>query len=160
MAHSNGKRFRFFLTGGVLLTALVVSVSIFAAKHRRDWYRESEQIALPPEMLPIQEKQLVLRQHGSGWQVCRVKRFVWQEQVLVLRKGSEVFDVVRAFEVADSNPLSHFAWLCVILEVTPRLFAAVDQVKVDEQLLKELEASDDVLIKAADVKPPEFLLLK
>ena len=78
----------------------------------------------------------------------------------MLRKSTEAPDVFRAFDLDGSNPLSYYAWLGVVLQVSPRLFSSADEAIADDQLLKELEASDEILVNAADVRTPHFALLK
>jgi len=144
--------------GFVTITILVAWVT--AAEKEADQQQAKKVFNLPEGTLELRENQLVARKHAAGWQLCRVKRFVWQDTLVVLQSQDKFVGLIREADTADSRPPSDNNGLFVVLEVAAQTFATLDQVKPDERLLKSMSESDEVLVKATIVRPPTFSLLK
>jgi len=146
---------------GDVVTSSEMSALQSKSNAAMDEYKQSNIFFLPPETLRVNHGDLILRKNGNGWNVCKIKRFILQETLDVhWAKDRKLDNIERAFATADSRGLSAFAWICVVLQASPEQFPSVTEIRVNDALLKNIEASDEILVKAADVKAPDYALLK
>jgi len=117
-------------------------------------------LTLPEGTLPLRENQLVARKVKAGWQLCRVKRFVWQDALVILQSEGKVFGLIRETDTLDSKSPSENNGLFVVLGVSPQKFASLEKVKPDEEVSKAMDDSDEFIFKATAIKPPHFSLVK
>jgi len=82
-------------------------------------------LTLPEDTLPLRENQLVARKVKAGWQLCRVKRFVWQDALVILQSEGKVFGLIRETDTLDSKSPSENNGLFVVLGVSPQKFASL-----------------------------------
>jgi len=146
---------------GLFAAIAMLFAWVSTAQEKSQQQQPRKMFNFPNGALELREKQLLLRKRADGWQLCRVKRFVWQESLVVLQAEGKVIGLIREVDATDSRPVSEATnGMFVVLEVAPETFPAANQVKVDERLLKSFEDSDEVLVKAADVRTPSFSLFK
>jgi hypothetical protein len=133
--------------------------ALFAAEEKAQPKGPWTMASLPPESLQIREAQILLRKRPEGWQVCRVKRFVWQEKLVSLGFQNKTLGFIRERDATDSGVESDDNGFFIVLAVAPNSFARRDAVKIDEDLLSSMKNSDEILVKATKVKFPEFFLI-
>ena len=159
--NSKSKSLKSLLALGLCVVSAILVVWAPAAEKGSQQQQPSIKVLNFPEgTLELREKQLLVRKHAAGWQVCRVRRFVWQDSLVVLQSPEKVVGLIREADTADSRPMSDNNGLFVVFQVATRIFATLGQVKIDESLLKSMAESDEILVKAAGVKPPSFSLVK
>jgi hypothetical protein len=111
----------------------------------------------PKGMLDAKANQVVARKNKAGkWQACRVKRFAWEEPLyLIARQAGEPITAMPEDDLRDSEPVEKRG-LFVILQISPKLFDSEDDIHVDDELCKDLDESDEVLVEVEKFRPPSY----
>ncbi len=107
----------------------------------------------------LDRNQLLARRNSDGkWQVLRVRRFVWQEPLIVVPEPEDPHRAVSETLTTNSIVPANQGVYAVI-EVAPTLFDTNNDIKIDEAVRTGLANSDDILIAARKLRSPDFIVV-
>jgi hypothetical protein len=155
---SGVKTSQWFLLTALLLGVIGVSLSATIVAKSPE---EKGMYPIPKDALLIDKEQLVARKTAAGkWQVCRMKRYLWQEPLVLLKdKSGKSGQLFRDLDLRDST-LPEGRGVYVVLQIAPKLYDSAKDAGGDKEVKKVFDDCDEVIISLERFHAPEFSIVK